>query len=159
MASNMNKHIIRKAKLSDNKKHRYSLKRIWDKDKPKVLFIMLNPSLADNYKDDPTIRRLIKFAKLFGYGGFYVGNLFSYITSYPKDLVDKDLSFCNKNLKEIRKMISLSKEVVYGWGNSFEEPDWLKKIISNPKCFGKNKNKTPKHPLYLSYNNKLVDYR
>ena len=82
----MNKNIIRKAKLSDNKKHRYSLKRIWDKDKPKVLFIMLNPSLADNYKDDPTIRRLIKFAKLFGYGGFYVGNLFSYITPYPKEL-------------------------------------------------------------------------
>jgi hypothetical protein len=145
--------------VCNHKKHRYSLKRIWDNDKPIVLFIMLNPSLADNYKDDPTIRRLIKFAKLFGYGGFYVGNLFSYITSYPKDLVDKDLSFCNKNLKEIRKMISLSKEVVYGWGNSFEEPDWLKKIISNPKCFGKNKNKTPKHPLYLSYNNKLVDYR
>ena len=59
----MNKHIIRKAKLSYNKKHRYSLKRIWDKDKPKALFIMLNPSLADNYQDDPTIRRLIKFAK------------------------------------------------------------------------------------------------
>jgi len=151
--------IKRHALLSKDKKYRYSLKRIWDNDKPKVLFIMLNPSLADNYQDDPTIRRLIKFAKLYGYGGFYVGNLFSYITSYPKDLVDKDLSFCNKNLKEIRKMISLSKEVVYGWGNSFEEPDWLKKIISNPKCFGKNKNKTPKHPLYLSYNHKLVNYR
>jgi len=155
----MNKHIIRKAKLSYNKKHRYSLKRIWDKDKPKALFIMLNPSLADNYKDDPTIRRLIKFAKLYGYGGFYVGNLFSYITPYPKDLADKDLSFSKKNLKEIRKMIALTKAVVYGWGNSFEEPDWLKKNVSKPKCFGKNKNQTPKHPLYLSYNNKLVDYR
>ena len=155
----MNKHIIRKAKLSYNKKHRYSLKRIWDKDKPKALFIMLNPSLADNYQDDPTIRRLIKFAKLYGYGGFYVGNLFSYITPYPKDLVDKNLSFCNKNLKEIRKMIALSKEVIYGWGNSFEEPDWLKKNVTKHKCFVKNKKKTPKHPLYITNNNKLVDYR
>ena len=155
----MNKHIIRKAKLSYNKKHRYSLKRIWDKDKPKALFIMLNPSLADNYTDDPTIRRLIKFAKLYGYGGFYVGNLFSYITPYPKDLVDKNLSFCNKNLKEIRKMIASSNEVIYGWGNSFNEPDWLKKNVLKPKCFGKNKNKTPRHPLYLSYNTNLEDYR
>jgi hypothetical protein len=120
---------------------------------------MLNPSLADNYQDDPTIRRLIKFAKLYGYGGFYIGNLFSYITPYPSELLDKDLMFSKKNIHEIKKMIGLTKDVVYGWGNSFEEPEWLKQIISNPKCFGKNKNKTPKHPLYLSYNNKLVDYR
>lgn len=151
--------IKRHALLSKDKKYRYSLKRIWDNDKPIVLFIMLNPSLADNYQDDPTIRRLIKFAKLYGYGGFYVGNLFSYITPYPSELLDKDLMFSKKNIHEIKKMIGLTKDVVYGWGNSFEEPEWLKQIISNPKCFGKNKNKTPKHPLYLSYNNKLVDYR
>lgn len=151
--------IKRHALLSKDKKYRYSLKRIWDNDKPKVLFIMLNPSLADNYQDDPTIRRLIKFAKLYGYGGFYVGNLFSYITPYPSELLDKDLMFSKKNIHEIKKMTGLTKDVVYGWGNSFEEPEWLKQIISNPKCFGKNKNKTPKHPLYLSYNNKLVDYR
>ena len=151
--------IKRHALLSKDKKYRYSLKRIWNNDKPIVLFIMLNPSLADNYKDDPTIRRLIKFAKLYGYGGFYVGNLFSYITPYPSELLDKDLMFSKKNIHEIKKMTGLTKDVVYGWGNSFEEPEWLKQIISNPKCFGKNKNKTPKHPLYLSYNNKLVDYR
>lgn len=151
--------IKRDALISSDKKHRYSLKRIWDDKKPKVLFIMLNPSLANSDKDDPTIRRLINFTKQLGYGGFYVGNLFSYITPYPKDLVDKDLSFSNKNLKEIRKMITLSKEVIYGWGNSFNEPDWLKKNVLKPKCFGKNKNKTPKHPLYLSYNTPLVDYR
>lgn len=151
--------IKRDALISSDKKHRYSLKRIWDDKKLKVLFIMLNPSLANSDKDDPTIRRLINFTKQLGYGGFYVGNLFSYITPYPKDLVDKDLSFSNKNLKEIRKMITLSKEVIYGWGNSFNEPDWLKKNVLKPKCFGKNKNKTPKHPLYLSYNTPLVDYR
>ena len=151
--------IKRHALLSKDKKYRYSLKRIWDNDKPKVLFIMLNPSLADNYQDDPTIRRLIKFAKLYGYGGFYVGNLFSYITPYPSELLDKDLMFSKKNIHEIKKMTDLIKDVVYGWGNSFEEPEWLKQIISNPKCFGKNKNKTPKHPLYLSYNHKLVNYR
>lgn len=151
--------IKRHALLSKDNKYRYSLKRIWDNDKPKVLFIMLNPSLADNYQDDPTIRRLIKFAKLYGYGGFYVGNLFSYITPYPSELLDKDLMFSKKNIHEIKKMTGLIKDVVYGWGNSFEEPEWLKQIISNPKCFGKNKNKTPKHPLYLSYNHKLVNYR
>ena len=151
--------IQRDAVISNDRKHRYSLNRIWDNDKPKVLFIMLNPSLANSDQDDPTIRRLINFTKQLGYGGFYVGNLFSYITPYPKDLLNQDLRYCNKNLKEIRKMIALSNEVIYGWGNSFNEPDWLKKNVLKPKCFGKNKNKTPKHPLYLSYNTQIVDYR
>ena len=31
--------------------------------KPKVLFIMLNPSTADADVDDPTIRRVVNFAK------------------------------------------------------------------------------------------------
>ena len=151
--------IYRNAKFSKDQKHRYTLERSWDFERPKVLYIMLNPSLANIDKDDPTIRRLISFTKQLGYGGFYVGNLFSYITPYPKDLLDKDLSYCNKNLKEIRKMIASSNEVIYGWGNSFNEPDWLKKNVLKPKCFGKNKNKTPRHPLYLSYNTNLEDYR
>ncbi|MBP00750.1 MAG: hypothetical protein CMG34_06005, partial [Candidatus Marinimicrobia bacterium] len=60
---------------------------------------------------------------------------------------------------EIRKMISSYNEVIYWWGNSLDEPDCLKKNVLKPKCFGKNKNKTPKHPLYLSYNTQIVDYR
>ena len=100
--------IYRNAKFSNDQKHRYTLERSWDSERPKVLYIMLNPSLANSDKDDPTIRRLINFTKQLGYGGFYVGNLFSYITPYPKDLLDKDLSYCNKNLKEIRKMIASS---------------------------------------------------
>jgi len=47
------------AKLSDDKLYRYQLSRIWDEDKPTVLFIMLNPSTADADVDDPTIRRVI----------------------------------------------------------------------------------------------------
>jgi len=152
--------IIKKsAVFSTCNQYRYSLSRVWDIKRKPALFIGLNPSTADETEDDPTIRRLIKFAKLYGYGGFYVGNLFSYITPYPSELLDKDLMFSKKNIHEIKKMTGLIKDVVYGWGNSFEEPEWLKQIISNPKCFGKNKNKTPKHPLYLSYNHKLVNYR
>ena len=50
---------------------RYSLYRIWEKRLPKVLFIMLNPSLASANKNDPTIKKLITFSKSWGFGGFY----------------------------------------------------------------------------------------
>ena len=49
--------------------------------------------------------------------------------------------------------------VVYAWGNSIKEPQELKNLVKNPKCFGKNLNGTPKHPLYLSSNSKLIKFR
>ena len=56
-------------------------------------------------------------------------------------------------------MIALTKEVVYGWGEFFRRTRLVKKNVLKPKCFGKNKNQTPKHTLYLSYNTPLVDIR
>ena len=55
--------MFQDAKISSDGKYRYSLVREWDKEKPKVLFIGLNPSTADEKTDDPTIRRCIGFAK------------------------------------------------------------------------------------------------
>ena len=63
--------------ISDCGKYRYQLWRKWDPSLPVVLFIMLNPSQADASEDDPTIRRCINYAKSWGYGGIYVGNLFA----------------------------------------------------------------------------------
>ena len=40
--------MIREAEFSIDKKERYSLKREWDKSKNKILYIMLNPSFADD---------------------------------------------------------------------------------------------------------------
>ncbi len=55
--------ISRSANISNDRQERFSLSRIWDLNKPKILFIMLNPSYADDEFDDPTIRRLIFFFK------------------------------------------------------------------------------------------------
>ena len=150
--------ISRSADISSDRKERFSLSRIWDSKKPKVLYIMLNPSYADDEFDDPTIRRLIFFSKKFKYGGFYVTNLFTQITPYPK-LLNIDSTISNNNLKIIKDLVLKSKTIVYAWGNYIEEPDELKKFISNPMCFGKNINGTPKHPLYLPSDSKLLKFR
>ena len=149
--------MIRGAEFSIDKKERYSLSREWDKSKNKILYIMLNPSLADDKNDDPTIRRLINFTKKFNYGGFLVGNIFTKITPNPKE-IDKSKGMSDKNFEKLLNLINKVDKIVYAWGNSIEEPQHLKELILSPKCFGKNLNGTPKHPLYLPKNSKLIDY-
>ena len=158
MDSIIKKNILRKARFSIDKKHRYRLSRHWDLNKPQLLYIMLNPSIGNETIDDPTIRRLLSFTKKFDYGGFFVGNLFTYITPNPKTL-DTSIGLTNKNLNVLTNLVSKADEVVYAWGNSIEEPNELKKLISNPMCFGKNLNGTPKHPLYLPSDSKLLNFR
>ena len=150
--------ISRSAKISNDRQERFSLSRIWDLNKPKILYIMLNPSYADDEFDDPTIRRLIFFSKKFKYGGFYVANLFTQITPYPKFL-NIESSIQKNNLKVINDLVLKSKTIVYAWGNLVSEPKELMKLIERPLCFGINKNGTPKHPLYLRSDTKLQNFR
>ena len=158
MALSIKNKILRKAKFSKDKKHRYELSRHWDLSKSDILFIMLNPSIASENIDDPTIKRLINFTKKFNYGGFFVANLFTYITPYSKTL-DTSSGLTKLNLKTIKNFVNKAEEVVYAWGNSIKEPEELKNLVENPKCFGRNLNGTPKHPLYLPSNSKLIKFR
>ena len=150
--------MIRGAEFSIDKKERYSLNREWDKSKNKILYIMLNPSLADDKNDDPTIRRLINFTKKFNYGGFLVGNIFTKITPNPKE-IDKSKGISDKNFEKLLKLINKVDQIVYAWGHNIEEPQLLKELVLNPKCFGKNLNGSPKHPLYLPSKTKLINFR
>jgi len=150
--------MIREAEFSIDKKDRYSLKREWDKSKNQILYIMLNPSIADDKNDDPTIRRLIDFTRKFEYGGFLVGNIFTTITPNPKE-IDRSKGISDKNFEELFKLIYKVDLIVYAWGNTVEEPQPLKELVLSPKCFGKNLNGTPKHPLYLPSSSSLESFR
>ena len=150
--------MIREAEFSIDKKDRYSLKREWDKSKNQILYIMLNPSMADDKNDDPTIRRLIDFTRKFEYGGFLVGNIFTTITPNPKE-IDRSKGISNKNFEELSKLIKKVDQIVYAWGYTVEEPQLLKELVLSPKCFGKNLIGTPKHPLYLPSSSRLESFR
>ena len=158
MASIIKNSILRNARFSNDKKHRYKLSRHWDLNKPQLLYIMLNPSIGNESIDDPTIRRLLSFTRKFDYGGFFVGNLFTYITPNPKTL-DTSIGLTNKNLNVLTNLVAKVDKVIYAWGNYIEEPNEFKKFISNPMCFGKNLNGTPKHPLYLPSSSKIIKFR
>jgi len=161
--------------ISKDKKHRYRLWRIWDDSLPKALFIMLNPSTADAMLDDPTIRRCIGFAKSWGYGGIYVGNIFSLRSSNPKDLIsnvlDIQLGYCvaDRNEESVRYMADICELVVCAWGNSpilkqMEKhglivTDWMYELVGKSSYLAKSKDGTPKHPLYLKKDLKPIEYK
>ena len=55
-------------------------------------------------------------------------------------------------------MIKKSEKTVFAWGNCKEKTVWVKNLVKAPLCFGKNKNGSPKHPLYLPKNTPLVKF-
>ena len=61
-----NKLIDFGAKFSKCRKYRYTLWRTWDNSKPKVMFLGLNPSTADEVNNDPTVTRCINYSKSSG---------------------------------------------------------------------------------------------
>ena len=141
----MKKHAI----ISQDEKYRYQLSRIWDEEKPKILFIMLNPSTADADVDDPTIRRVVNFAKSWGYGGVFVGNLYAFRSTDPKGLRHTDDPIGEDNIQHIQNLLGLVEKVIYAWGNNQREPDWLCDLVDSPYCIDVSKKGIPKHPLYL----------
>lgn len=150
------------ANFNDSNTHRLSLWRIWDKTKPLIMFIGLNPSTANATSDDPTIRRVKRFAKDWGYGGVYMMNLFSFISAYPEEL-RKNEKYLNQfqNFCEIESWALRCDKIVFAWGN-FEEAKNAGKEMAfkfpEAYCLGKNKNGTPKHPLYIKVNTPLIKF-
>ena len=59
---------MKRAIFSPDRRYRYLLRRRVGESNRRALFIMLNPSAADERDDDPTIRRCIGFARDWGYG-------------------------------------------------------------------------------------------
>lgn len=150
------------ANFSQDGKHRYSLWRIWDKTKPLVMFVGLNPSTANATSDDPTIRRVKSIASNLGYGGVYMLNCFSYISTDPKGLVIDTYSsdFNNAELIDIGERC---QDVIFAWGNfdivKFSGRDKeLSELFPNAKALHINKNGSPKHPLYCKSDIQPVNF-
>lgn len=150
------------AYISEDGQYRYWLSRGWDCDLPTVCFVMLNPSTADAEFDDPTIRRCIGFAKLWGYGRLEVRNLFAYRATDPGQLrrVDDPVGPYGDVYLAGAAASSL---VVAAWGchgELFGRHRAARKLLGNTKlyCLGKTKDGHPKHPLYLPASACLVAY-
>lgn len=144
--------------FSSDRKYRYALWRTWQRELPTVRFIGLNPSTANESKDDPTIKRVKAIAANLGYGGVVMLNLFGIISADPKVL-----KTCSDPIGENDHWLKEygSGDVVFAWGN-FKEAEQRSKVVSAmfPDAYALhiNKNGTPKHPLYCRKDIKLIKY-
>jgi hypothetical protein len=153
-----NKIIVKGAIISENQLFRYHLCRYWDagEDAKHALFIMLNPSTADADNDDPTIRKCMHYAMLFGYGGIDVVNLFALRSPSPAVLRKVLLPVGIKNDETILHYALQASIVIAAWGHggkldgrARKVKDMLCRCGIELMCLQKSKDGTPKHPLYL----------
>jgi len=140
------------AMLSDDGVYRYSLNRSWDKARPVVIFVMLNPSTADAKVDDPTIRRCIGYAKRWGFGGLFVVNLYALRATDPRELAEHADPVGPLNEVFVRQATKRC-DVVVAWGAHPMAVQRSKTIdLSRAKsvtCLGVTKSGAPRHPLYV----------
>jgi hypothetical protein len=154
------------ATFSDDRKYRYALWRIWDKEKPLVMFIGLNPSTANENDNDPTIRRVISMAKSWGYGGVYMMNCFPLVSTNPAYLNEfYESPFHDvEDIENMRWLLEVGrkcKEVIFAWGNFKEAEERgksLTKYFKKAKALVINKNGSPRHPLYVKGDVVPVNY-
>lgn len=141
------------AHFSRCRRFRYALWRQWDAAGPQLMFIGLNPSTADAKRDDPTIRRCIRFARDWGYGSLVVTNLFAFRTAYPAELKAAADPVGPRNDQWIRRMAAKSDTIVAAWGN---HGSWLgrservgRMLSGRLYCLRLTAAGQPAHPLYL----------
>ena len=148
--------IFRNAVISPDQLYRYSLIRRWGLDYSKVAFVLLNPSTADATKDDPTIRRCIRFAQRWGYDGMVVLNIFALRSTDPKILKYHPDPIGPQNREFFLTELVGCGEVICGWGahgKILGQGDtalkWIRESGHEPKVWKLTKDGQPWHPLYL----------
>ena len=154
----------RDATFSACRVYRYWLYREWTGGAGRVAFVLLNPSTADETKDDPTIRRCIGFARAWGYHALDILNLFALRSTHPALLYRHESPVGPDNDEFIKTTTYAAAAIVCAWGVHgilrLRGDDVTNMLATKPlKCLGRTSLGMPRHPLYLPSNAKLEDWR
>ncbi len=103
--------------FNDERTHRYLWRRVWDKDKPTISIIMLNPCLSDNIITDTTTSLVVNnVARLGEYGGVEILNLYSRLTSKLRFTESDDKLNDKENDSYILKAVETNPLTILAWG-------------------------------------------
>lgn len=149
-------YIQRSADFSDCRTWRYTLKRVWDTQKVNLVFVLLNPSTADEHQDDPTNRRGIGYAIRWRFGGVTFVNLFAVRTPHPNVMKQAFDPVGPDNDSWILKTAQHGGKVILAWGTHGVHRGRDKQVVGLLRaagipmwCMGLTKAGHPKHILYL----------
>ena len=159
---------LSRAFFSDDRRYRYSLYRDLGVGHGTCVFICLNPSTADETKNDPTVRRCMNYAKGWGYRYFYMLNLYAYRATLPKDMMAQGVDAIGPDNKEwLQTFVNfdLSTLIIAAWGNHGNVhgmADYVRGLARESGhrlyCLKVTKSGQPNHPLYLSKGLKPIEY-
>jgi hypothetical protein len=161
------KEMTSHAAFSPCRLYRYTLWRSWNGISAGeamdnyVNFICLNPSTADETKDDNTIRKCVRLAKLWGFDAMCVTNLFGYRSTDPEAMKKVQDPVGPENNLFIEQMATNAKVVVAAWsrhGSHQARSAAVKLLLRGTPlyCLRMGKTGEPWHPLYLPDNSQPI---
>ncbi len=157
------------ASISSDRLYRYELWRRWGPG-DFMVFIMLNPSTANAYQDDPTIRRCMGFAMREGCGGISVVNLYALRATKPAHLLDHPDPEGPENASAVRRVLDFYHRgpIVAAWGASMPVLNGIRipsftfdnEIVTRNDlvCLGTTAAGHPRHPLYIKADQPLIPW-
>lgn len=149
--------------FSPYRQYRYTLWRNWNcglftpsgKPRSYVNFICLNPSTADELKDDNTICKCVKFAKSWGYDALCVTNLFAWRSTDKSVLKRVSDPIGPENDYYLENVAVNADLVIAAWsqdGSLFNRSNTVLKHLNVPMSYLRMGKTEPWHPLYLPDN-------
>jgi hypothetical protein len=126
-----------------------------------AVWVMLNPSTADDVTDDPTIRRCRGFAQRWGLSQLVVVNLYARRAQHPRDLwraADPVGGDNDRHVGEaLREAAAARWLVVCAWGRH-ARPARVEVVAATMRdlgitgrALGTTRSGQPRHPLYVPY--------
>ena len=135
---------------------RPELRRVWDDALPPLPVCMLNPSRGDHELNDPTILVLIWFAKLWGYGGLLIVNLYDFRASKPAEMFAAPVKLSLEGERCAMNAIFYARDnggrMLAAWGNDGQDRAgfYANQARCNGVtliCLGTTQSGAPKHPM------------
>lgn len=147
-------------------RYRYALSEIWDRSKPLVMWLLMNPSVACTDYSDPTLRKTGIFSRAWGFGGQLIGNVHAYRATDKMRLLEVDDPVGPENDRHLLEMASRAEKVILAFGNPPKQlqprgQQVIELLRARSKLFYLRLLKdgvTPEHPLYLPADLKLKPY-
>lgn len=153
------------AYLSECRRYRYWLLRVWDETLPMMANIGANPSTADETVNDATIRKDIGFAERNGFGGLLKLNVGAFRATKPKDWYNAADPYGPQNsVAHILEYLAKFevKLTVAAWGKCVgrfaNRGNTIAANIPGVMCFGRTADGTPRHTLMLPYTTQLEKF-
>jgi hypothetical protein len=136
-------------------RYRYLLWRTLPDGQGTAVWLMLNPSTADAYDLDPTIRRCMGFSRAWGYRRVEVINLFALRSSDPDKLLADPDPVGPENDIWIENAALRAEVLIAAWGAHKAAPRRGRDVAGllasadiPMNCLGRTQQGFPKHPLY-----------